>query len=131
MRARLAGGISEGVRLFLLSLAIAVALWFFVGRSPNPEPERTGVGSVVVQNVEVAVQGLGSGWTATVDPHAVDVELGGPATLALRPADVRTFADVARLKPGTHDVLLRVQIPRGVTSVKITPPAVKVKITAP
>jgi YbbR domain-containing protein len=44
---------------------------------------------------------------------------------------VRAFADVTRLQPGTHDVLLRVQIPLGVTSVKITPPAVKVKITAP
>lgn len=130
MRARLTGSVSEGVRLFLLSLAIAVALWIFVGRSPNPEPERTGVASVIVQNVDVSFQGLSNGWTATADPRAVDVEIGGPATLALRPSDVRAFADVARLPPGTHDVFLRVQIPMGVTSVKISPPSVKVRITA-
>lgn len=131
MRARLTGSLSEGVRLFLLSLAIAVALWFFVGRSPTAELERTGVGSVIVQNVDVAVQGLSASLKATVEPRAVDVELGGPVTLALRPADVRALADVTRLQPGTHEVLLRVQIPLGVTSVKVTPPAVKVKITAP
>jgi len=131
MKARLTGSLSEGVRLFLLSLAIAVALWFFVGRSPSADLERTGVGSVVVQNVEVVLQGLGTALTATVEPRAVDVELGGPVTLALRPADVRAVADVTRLSPGTHEVFLRVQIPLGVTSVKITPPAVKVKIAAP
>jgi YbbR domain-containing protein len=130
MRARLAGIFSESVRLFLLSLAIAVALWVFVGRAPSPEPERTGVGSVVVQNVDVVVQGLSNGFTATPDPRTVDVELGGPATLALRPADVRAFADIARLPPGTHDVTLRVQFPLGVTSVRISPPTVRVKITA-
>jgi YbbR domain-containing protein len=131
MKARLTSSLSEGVRLFLLSLAIAVALWFFVGRSPTAELERTGIGSVVVQNVDVAVQGLGPSLKAAVEPSAVDVELGGPATLALRPADVRAIADVTRLRPGTHEVLLRVQIPSGVTSVKVTPPAVKVKIAAP
>ncbi len=131
MKAKLAGALPEGLRLFLLSLAIAVALWFFVGRVPNPEPERTGVGSVIVQNVDVAVAGLSNGWSATPDPRTVDIELGGPATLALRPADVRAFADVARLQAGTHDVPLRVQIPLGVTSVKITPPVVRVMITAP
>lgn len=131
MKARLAGGLSESLRLFLLSLAIAVALWFFVGRVPNPEPERTGVGSVIVQNIEVAVAGLSNGWSASPEPRTVDIELGGPATLALRAADVRAIADVARLPSGAHSVALRAQIPLGVTSVKITPPLVRVTITAP
>ena len=123
------GGLSESLRLFILSLAIAVALWYFVARAPNPEPERSTVESVRV-NVAVVFSGLNNGWTATAEPRVVEVEVGGPVALALRPADVSAYADVAGLEPGLHRIPLRVQIPRGATSVKVDPPLVQVRITS-
>ena len=46
-------------------------------------------------------------------------------------ADVRAIAEVGALEPGVHQVALRVQIPDGVTMVRVTPPVVQVTLTRP
>lgn len=123
--------LSERVRLLALSLAIAVTMWYYVSTTLSPA-EQAPARSVLVRNVEVAVTGLANGWTAVVTPPTVDIEMRGPEPLlALRVADVRAIAEVGALPPGAHQVVLRVQIPDGVTMVRVTPPAVRVTLTRP
>ncbi len=131
MRARLARILSERARLFLLSLLIAVTMWYYVGTVLNPE-QRTATASLLVRNVEVTFTGLADGWRAEASPRAVDIEMRGPASLlAARAADARAIADLVALDPGAHQVTLRIQIPGGVTMVKAIPPAVFVTVVRP
>lgn len=131
MRARLAASLSERSRLFLLSLAIAMTMWYYVGTVLNPHPERL-TASLLVRNIAVEFSGLAVGWTAVASPRAVDVEMRGPGMLlAARASDVRAFADLESLDPGAHQVTLRIQIPGGVTMVKAIPPAVFVTVVRP
>ena len=131
MRASLGRLLSERAWLFLLSLGIAVTLWYYVGRVPNPETDRTPLGSVVVHNVEVTFAGLADGWIADATPATVDVEVRGPtpAILNVRRSEVQAIADVDRLEPGPHQVNLRIRIPTGVTSVQVIPPTVRVALS--
>lgn len=125
--------LSERARLFLLSLGIAVATWLYVGAvTPTPAPQAS-TASLRLSQVEVTFSGVPDEWRASANPGAVDIELRWPAPsmLAVRPGDVRAIADVASLKPGLHQVTLRIQVPPGVTTVQATPPAVVVTLLAP
>lgn len=125
--------LSERARLFLLSLAIAVTMWYYVGNALQPPEGRTPTASLRLHNVAVSVAGLADGWSATAEPDVVDVEVRWPATavLSVRPTDVRAIADLGTLEPGTHMVPLRIQVPVGITVVKALPPAVLVRIARP
>jgi YbbR domain-containing protein len=123
--------LSERMRLLALSLAIAVTMWYYASTTLAPA-EQAPLRAVLVRNVDVLVSGLAQGWTATVTPARVDVEIRGPEPLlVLRVADVRAIAEVGALEPGVHQVALRVQIPDGVTMVRVTPPVVQVTLTRP
>jgi YbbR domain-containing protein len=124
---------SERARLFLLALAIAVTTWYYVGASGQPQGGQTRVASLQVRNVEVTFMGLGLGWSGSANPRTVDIEMRGPAdaVLAVRPDEVRAFADVRGLDPGAHQVPIRIPIPRGVTAAQATPPAVTVTLLRP
>ena len=131
MRAWLAATFSERARLLLLSLAIAVTMWYYVGSTSAP-PDRSAAASLHLRDVEVTITGLAEGWTAAAQPHAVDLEMRGPAAIfTLRAAQVRVIADVSALPPGSHQVTLRIQTPRDVTTAKATPPAVQVTLVRP
>jgi hypothetical protein len=132
MRTTLATAFSERTRLLLLSFAIALGMWYYVGASVAPvvQPQTA---SLRMRNVDVIFAGLTDGWRASANPAAVDIDLGWPAPvpLAVRPTDVRAIADVASLEPGPHLVTLRIQVPAGVTAVQATPPAVTVTLVRP
>lgn len=132
MRTTLATALSERTWLFLLSFAIALGMWYYVGASVAPvvQPQTA---SLRMRNVDVIFAGLTDGWRASANPAAVDIDLGWPAPvpLAVRPTDVRAIADVAALEAGPHLVTLRIQVPAGVTAVQATPPAVTVTLVRP
>jgi YbbR domain-containing protein len=130
MRTWLAAVLSERTWLFLLSLGIAVAMWYYVGATLQPPAVQPQTASLRMHNVEVAFAGLADGWRASADPGVVDIDLGwpAPAVLAVRPTDVRAIADVTALEAGPHQVTLRIQVPAGVTAVQATPPAVTVTL---
>lgn len=131
MRHWRAAVLSERMRLLALSLVIAVTMWYYVSTTLGPAAQAP-LRVVLVRNVDVVVSGLAPGWTAAVTPARVDVEIRGPEPLlVLRVADVRAIAEVGALGPGVHQVALRVQIPDGVTMVRVTPPAVQVTLTRP
>ena len=125
--------LSERTWLFLLSLAIAVILWFYVDTTAQSPSGQSPTASLRLHNVEVSFSGLADGWRASANPPAVDVEMRWPAPslLAVRPADVRAIADVHALEPGPHQVTLRIQVPAGVTTVQTTPPSVVVTLLGP
>lgn len=130
MRARLSAVGSERARLLLLSLAIAVTMWYYVNTAVRPPGDGGAVASLRLSNVEVVVTGLAEGWTAVAEPSGVDVEMRWPAdaVLSVRAADVQAVADVSALEPGRHRVNLRIQVPSGVTSVQATPASVIVSL---
>ena len=132
MRTTLATALSERTWLFLLSFAIALAMWYYVGASVTPVVQSQSA-SLRMRNVEVTFAGLTDGWRASASPVAVDIDLGwpAPAVLAVRPTDVRAIADVTSLDPGPHLVTLRIQVPAGVTAVQATPPVVSVTLVRP
>lgn len=129
-RERLAGAVSERARLFLLSLAIAVTMWYYVTTGAQPAPTGSPTASLRLHNVPVTFSGLREGWRASATPPDVDIEMRWPATaqLAVNTNDVQAIADVAALDPGAHTVGLRIQVPAGVTAVQANPPAVTVRI---
>lgn len=133
MRTWLATALSERTWLFLLSLAIAVAMWYYVRPSAQPPAVQSQTALLRLRNVEVTFAGLADRWRASANPPVVDIDLGwpAPAVLAVRPTDVRAIADVASLDAGTHQVPLRIQVPAGVTAVQATPPAVTVTLIRP
>jgi YbbR domain-containing protein len=125
--------LSERPRLFLLSLAIAVALWFYAGSTVRPPGEGAPTATLRFEGVEVTFAGLPDGWRASSAPEAVGIELRWPAAtvLAVRPHDVQAVADLGGLQPGQHRVALRIQVPPGVTAVQATPPSVLVSLSGP
>jgi hypothetical protein len=133
MRTWLAAAFSERTWLFLLSLAIAVAMWYYVGAAVQLPAVQSQTASLRMHNVEVTFAGLTDGWRASANPAMVDIDLGwpAPAVLAVRPTDVRAIADVTGLNPGSHVVSLRIQVPAGVTAVQATPPTVTVTMIRP
>lgn len=133
MRARLAGLFSERARLFLLSAAIALTMWYYVNSAAQPAAEQAPVALMRMQNVEVSFSGAAEGLKASADPPVVDVELRWPAiaVLTIRPTDIQAIADVGSLRQGAWRVTLRIQVPSGVTTVRAIPPAVRVTLLPP
>ncbi len=133
MRTWVSKFLSERARLFVLSLLIAVALWFYVGSTGRPPDDESLTASLRLSNVDVMVSGLPDGWRASASPAQVDVELRWPAAsvLAVRTTDVRAIADIAGLEPGPHPVALRIEFPAGVTTARVVPPSVVVTLLRP
>ncbi len=133
MRTTLGRARSERTWLFLLSFAIAIAMWYYVGGASVAPTVQSQTASLQIQHVEVTFAGLPNGWRASANPAMVDIDLGWPATavLAVRPTDVRAIADVTSLGPGPHLVTLRIGVPAGVTAVQTTPPTVTVTLVRP
>jgi YbbR domain-containing protein len=133
MRTWLSRFLSERARVFVLSLLIAVALWFYVGGTGRPPDDAALTASLRLANVEVMFSGLPDDWMASANPSQVDVELRWPAAsvLAVRTTDVRAIADLAGLEPGPHPVALRIEFPAGVTTARVVPPSVVVTLVRP
>lgn len=133
MKARLAALLSERTRLLLLSLAIATAMWHYVGSAQGPRSEPAMVASLVVRNVEVTFTELPADLVATAHPRTVDLEIRGPtsAVLAVKPSDVRAIAPVSAMDAGMYRVMLNVPVPPGVTLAQASPPVVMVTIARP
>jgi YbbR domain-containing protein len=132
MRTSLSRVFSERARLFLLSLAIAVILWLYVGAAARPSNEEAPTATLRLNNVEVTFVGVADGWQAAA-AQTIDIEMRWPAAtmLAVRPGDVRAIADVTALQAGEHRVNLRIQVPFGVTSVQAIPSAVLITLSSP
>jgi YbbR domain-containing protein len=72
---------------------------------------------------------VANGVRVQVKPSYVEVELSGDRTVldSLDVDDVKVFLDSKRLSPGWQDRPLRLQMPRGTTLVRISPPSVAIR----
>jgi YbbR domain-containing protein len=113
--------------LKLLALALAVSLWLFVVTSEKAE---------VVVALPLELHSLPPGLEVVGErPDTVEVQMSGPRTSLARlgSGEVRARLNLAGVRPG--EVVLRVmpehlELPRGVTAVRINPAAVRVTIDA-
>lgn len=113
-------------RLKILSVVLAVILWFGVMSSQNPEQART------VYDVEVIPEGLDPGLAVlSLEPHVVDVTFSGPPEFLedLGPRDARVTVDLGGLGPGEATRPVTVIPSRGrLRVVRVSPQQVTVRI---
>ncbi|ADU50362.1 YbbR family protein [Thermaerobacter marianensis DSM 12885] len=113
-------------RLKILSVILAIILWFGVMSSQNPDQART------VYDVEVVPEGLDPGLAVlSLEPHAVDVTFGGPPEFLqdLAPRDARVTVDVSGVGPGETRRPVTVIPARGrLRVVRVSPQYVTVRL---
>ena len=70
-----------------------------------------------IPNLPVAVLGLASGRTATVEPETISIDVSAPTEVLqqMTPADITVLVDVSGLEPGTHVLTPEVSLPPGAT----------------
>ncbi|MDR7416258.1 MAG: CdaR family protein [Armatimonadota bacterium] len=100
----------------ILSVGIAVVLWYLVTASQNPEMER-------VIGTELALRNLPPDLAVVRAPRRVDVRVRAPrAILAdLGPRSVAAWVNLADAEPGEHRLPVRVDAPPRVRVVEVVP----------
>ena len=106
------------LRLKLLAVAIAIGLWWILGRDPTVE-------SIVTAAIEFHHAPANLLMTSS-SPFEVEVMISGPERTVrdMKPADINAVLDLTGVKPGerTFDLGPRqVQVPRGVTVTRVVP----------
>jgi YbbR domain-containing protein len=104
--------------LKLLALAIAIGLWWILGRDPTVE-------SIVTAPIEFRHAPANLLMTSS-SPFEVEVMLAGPERTVrdMRPSDISAVLDLTGVKPGEQTFDLgakQVQVPRGVTVTRVVP----------
>jgi YbbR domain-containing protein len=106
------------LRLKILALAIAIGLWWVLGRDPTVE-------SIVTAPIEFR-HAPGNLLMTSSSPFEIEVTVTGPerTVRTLKPSDISAVLDLTGVKPGeqTFDLGSRqVQVPRGVTVTRVVP----------
>src|SRR5215471_8381282 len=104
--------------LKLLALAIAISLWWMLGRDPTVE-------SIITAPIEFRHAPANLLMTSS-SPFEVEVMLAGPERMVrdMKPSDISAVLDLNGVKPGEHTFDLgakQVQVPRGVTVTRVVP----------
>ena len=115
----------EHLALRLLSLFLAVVLWFLA----TERPQQTIGSDQRLVELEARVTGVDEGLEVTSGPGTVEATLeGSRLLLAFQAADVRAFVELSGLGPGRHQVPVRVEAPPGVTVRRVLPQEVSVTL---
>ncbi len=113
----------------VLSLLIAIALWFYVVGQVNPNTTKkiTDVPIIIVNEEVLNQDGLA---IAEVEQKTVDVTIEGNRNTIkdIQATDINVTADVGALKEGQHPVTLSINVPGNVTAKKISAKSIKIKI---
>ncbi len=109
----------------ILSVGIAVVLWYLVTTSQNPETER-------VISAELALRNLPADLAVVRFPRRVDVRVRGPrATLVgLGARSIVAWVNLANVEPGEYRLPIRVEVPPGVRVVEVVPEQAPVVVDA-
>ncbi|EFM11441.1 YbbR family protein [Paenibacillus curdlanolyticus YK9] len=120
--------------LKILSVLIALMLWAVVHFDPesNPNATITTNESHVIDAVKIKTIGLDEKTRAlrAIDPGAVKLVVSGSRArlAAASPDDYVVSANLSDVPNGVHEVVLSVELPRGVELVKMTPNRATVQI---
>lgn len=109
----------------VLSVAIAVGLWYYVTGTQNPEVER-------VVNVELGVRNLPSDLQVVRAPARVSVRLRGPRSVVsnLGPQAIAAGVSLPDAEPGEYRLPVRVEAPGGVRVLSVEPEQADVVVDA-
>ncbi|MDQ4044063.1 MAG: CdaR family protein [Chloroflexota bacterium] len=84
-----------------------------------------------IPDMPVAVDNLGDGLDASIDPEAIAIEVRAPSDVltSLRPEDVSVSIDAAGLGPGVYSLQPQVEVPDDVEVIQTQPEEVMVVVT--
>ncbi len=110
--------LQKDISVRVLSVAIALILWFQVMSEENPAIERAFV-KVPVSTVSLAQSQVLLDW----QPRTVDVTVRGPRNLLSRMSreDIEATVDLSGLSEGHSTLSVDVVVPRGVSVVELVP----------
>jgi YbbR domain-containing protein len=110
----------------VLSLAVAVALWYMVAADRNPQAERAVA-------VELGGRGLPAGLVMVSAPPRVEVRVRGPrsAVAELNAEAVEAYVELGQVtEPGEYRLPVRVRLPQGLRLVGLRPEEVLISVDA-
>lgn len=101
----------------VISVAVAVAMWYFVGAAQNPELERW-------LAAELHLRGLTNDLVVVQAPERVEVRVRGPrsAVAGITPAAMAASVNLDQAnEPGEYRLPVRVEVPPGVQVTAVRP----------
>ncbi len=110
--------------LKLVSLFIAVLLWFYVTVLQTPQVTKVFV-------VPIRWYGLGTELLVEKKIEYAGIYLKGPKNLIdrLKPEELNVFLDLSKIsKPGKYSVPVDVSVQRGINLVKVEPPTIDIEV---
>lgn len=108
----------------ILSVAVAVALWYMVAADRNPQTDRT-------LSVELRARGLPAGLVVVGTTPRVEVKVRGPRSAVgeLNPEGVEAYVDLTQVtEAGEYRLPVRVRVSQGVRVVSVQPDEVVVGV---
>lgn len=108
----------------ILSVAVAVALWYMVAADRNPQTDRT-------LSVELRARGLPAGLVVVGTTPRVEVKVRGPRSAVgeLNPEGVEAYVDLTQVtEAGEYRLPVRVRVPQGMRVVSVQPDEVVVGV---
>jgi YbbR domain-containing protein len=110
--------------LWIISLSIAVALWFYSARQGTAEDERRSfLVQVAYKNLAPQLSLRNSVQEAEVEIEAAEAALG-----RLRYDDITCEVDLQDLSPGRYRLATRIMLPQNVRLVSVTPSVIDVEL---
>jgi len=109
----------------VLSVFLALVLWFQVMREENPVVQET------FEEVPLRPEGLGAGLVILdQQPRLVSLKVQGQARVVrkMTTAQLKATVELSELGPGVHWVPVKVEMPRGVELVQVSPAEVMLQI---
>lgn len=113
----------------MLSVVLAMLLWFYVINLENPEQ------TTVFKGLAVEVRGTGNNLKVINPVPAVDSIIQAPQDVmgSFRPADIKPYIDLTGLQEGVHEIPLHVEVSgarAGAAQVSLSPNTVQVQLEA-
>jgi YbbR domain-containing protein len=121
--------IVQGLSTFVLSVVLAIMVWFVAVQEQNPPTEAD-----YVPSIHLEVENIPAGTIIFGDiPDRVNLRLRAPQSSwdALSPTKFRAWIDLANLPSGLHDVPVQVEVSdRSVVVVEKRPSTINVRLEA-
>ena len=107
----------------ILSLLVAIVMWFFIMRDQNPVMEVSYV-------VPVQVQNLASNYIVEDAPQSVRVVLSGPrdTIINLKSENLKAYIDASGVSPGQNNVTIHFNSPSGMSLMEVKPDTITLTV---
>lgn len=113
----------RNMSLRILSLLLALLLWFYVSNEQNPVNEQ-------IMSIKLQQRGLGDGLAVSGIPSNVSIRVQGTRSQIanLTPADFEAVIDMSKFTEGEHHIPVMVNSPPGIQVAQIIPTRIYVAL---